>query len=186
MSSRKVGIPGSLIDCVCIVDEEDHDTFHGMSYTKKHDPVLCGEIKSPSDDVQKMPLNERKIIARRASFALSPGKVVNLGIGLPEGVANVASEEGQLPYITLTTEPGVFGGLPVSGKEFGPAVNAGALVEMNQQVSERYISASRFFTLIYTHAFLFFSLISMMAGAWTCAFWEQLKSHRLYVHITWC
>jgi propionate CoA-transferase len=81
-----------------------------------------------------MPLNERKIIARRASFALTPGKVVNLGIGLPEGVASVAGEEGQLPYITLTTEPGVFGGLPSSGKDFGPALNAAALVEMNQQV----------------------------------------------------
>lgn len=50
-------------------------------------------------------------------------------------VASVAGEEGQLPYITLTTEPGVFGGLPASGKEFGPAMNAAALVEMNQQVS---------------------------------------------------
>jgi propionate CoA-transferase len=133
LPSRSVGVPGAMVDCVCVVDEEDHDTFHGMSYTKRHDPVLCGEIKSPSDEVPKMPLNERKIIARRASFALKPGKVVNLGIGLPEGVANVAGEEGQLPYITLTTEPGVFEGLPASGKEFGPAVNAGALVEMNQQ-----------------------------------------------------
>jgi len=120
LSSRAVGVPGALVDCVCVVDEEDHDIFHGMSYTKRHDPVLCGEIKSPSDEVPIMPLNERKIIARRASFALKPGKVVNLGIGLPEGVASVAGEEGQLPYITLTTEPGIFGGLPASGKDFGP------------------------------------------------------------------
>lgn len=135
LPSRSVGVPGAMVDCVCVVNEEDHDIFHGMSYTKRHDPVLTGEIKSPSDEVPIMPLDERKIIARRASFALSPGKVVNLGIGLPEGVANVAGEEGQLPYITLTTEPGVFGGLPASGKEFGPAINAEALVEMNQQVS---------------------------------------------------
>ncbi|KAL7478453.1 hypothetical protein ACHAW6_004218 [Cyclotella cf. meneghiniana] len=133
LPSRSVGVPGAMVDCVCVVDEEDHDIFHGMSYTKRHDPVLCGEIRSPSDEVPKMPLDERKIIARRASFALKPGKVVNLGIGLPEGVASVAGEEGQLPYITLTTEPGVFGGLPASGTEFGPAVNASALVEMNQQ-----------------------------------------------------
>ena len=58
---------------------------------------------------------------------------MNLGIGLPEGVASVAGEEGMLPYITLTTEPGSFGGLPSSGKQFGPSVNASSLIEMNEQ-----------------------------------------------------
>ena len=58
--------------------------------------------------------------------------MVNLGIGLPEGVAGVAAEEGLLEYITLSTEPGVFGGLPCSGHSFGPAANATAIVEMNE------------------------------------------------------
>jgi propionate CoA-transferase len=57
---------------------------------------------------------------------------VNLGIGMPEGVASVAAEEGMLDFVTLSTEPGSFGGLPASGKSFGPAFNASALVEMNQ------------------------------------------------------
>lgn len=47
-------------------------------------------------------------------------------------MAAVAGEEGLLEYITLTTEPGVVGGLPATGHEFGPAANADALVEMNQ------------------------------------------------------
>jgi len=80
-----------------------------------------------------MKLNERKVIARRASRVLKPGQTVNLGIGLPEGVASVAGEEGMLPYITLTTEPGSFGGLPSSGKQFGPSTNASSLIEMNEQ-----------------------------------------------------
>jgi propionate CoA-transferase len=79
-----------------------------------------------------MPLDIRKIIARRAFFGLKPNTIVNLGIGLPEGVASVAAEEGMLEYITLSTEPGVFGGLPASGKSFGPAYNASSLLEMNQ------------------------------------------------------
>ena len=57
---------------------------------------------------------------------------MNLGIGLPEGVARVASEEGLLDYITLSTEPGVFGGLPASGHNFGPAYNPTSMLEMNQ------------------------------------------------------
>mmetsp|Transcript_23666 Transcript_23666/g.49008 ORF Transcript_23666/g.49008 Transcript_23666/m.49008 type:complete len:800 (-) Transcript_23666:96-2495(-) len=134
LPSRSVGVPGAMVDCVCVVDEEDRDYFHPMSFTSKYNPVLTGEVKSPCcDNIPKLSLNERKVIARRASFALKPGKVVNLGIGLPEGVAQVAGEEGSLPYITLTTEPGVFGGLPASGHEFGPATNADAIVEMNAQ-----------------------------------------------------
>ena len=131
LSSRTVGVPGAMVDCVCVVPEDEHDEYHPMSYATRSDPVLCGEIRSPADETPKMALNERKIIARRASFALKSGKVVNLGIGLPEGVASVAAEEGQLPFLTLTTEPGVFGGLPASGHEFGPAYNADSLVEMN-------------------------------------------------------
>ena len=132
LPSRAVGVPGAMVDCVCVVDESEHDVYHPMSYTKRSDPVLYGKIRSPVEDVPKMQLNERKIIARRASFALKPGKVINLGIGLPEGIASVAGEEGQLQYVTLTTEPGVFGGLPASGKEFGPSSNADAVVEMNE------------------------------------------------------
>ncbi len=77
-----------------------------MSYATTYSPVLCSEIKSPIEDSSRLRLSDRKVIARRASRVLKPGQTVNLGIGLPEGVASVAGEEGLLPYITLTTEPG--------------------------------------------------------------------------------
>lgn len=130
--SRQVAIPGPLVDCVVVVDEKDHDELHGMSYVEKHNSALVGELRSPQESIEKMPLDIRKIIARRAFFGLKPNTIVNLGIGLPEGVASVAAEEGLLDYITLSTEPGVFGGLPASGHSFGPAYNATSLMEMNQ------------------------------------------------------
>ena len=133
LPTRSVEIPGALVDCVVVVDQKDHDDLHSMSYVESHNPALTGEITTPRDAVAPMPLDIRKVIARRAFFGLKPNKIVNLGIGLPEGVASVAAEEGMLEYVTLSTEPGIFGGLPASGHSFGPAYNASAMVELNQQ-----------------------------------------------------
>ena len=72
------------------VDPNDHSELHGMSYVETDNPALTGEIKTTDDDqmIQPMPMNERKIIARRAFLRVQPNKVINLGIGLPEGVAS--------------------------------------------------------------------------------------------------
>ena len=76
--------------------------------------------------------DERKIGAP-VRFELPPGGVVNLGIGMPEGVAAVAAEEKVLKYLTLTAEPGIIGGLPQGGLNFGAALNPGAVIHQNQQ-----------------------------------------------------
>jgi propionate CoA-transferase len=132
LNARDVTVPGALVNCVVVVDEKDQDELHSISYVERHNPAFTGEVRTPADQITPMPLDIRKVIARRAFFALKPDKIVNLGIGLPEGVASVAAEEDLLQFITLSTEPGVFGGLPAQGHSFGPAYNAAALIEMNQ------------------------------------------------------
>ena len=50
-----------------------------------------------------------------------------------EVVAAVAAEERVLDHLTLTAEPGVIGGMPQGGLDFGAAVNTQALLHQNQQ-----------------------------------------------------
>jgi propionate CoA-transferase len=130
--TRQVGVPGPLVDGVVVVPDEDVERYHSMSYFTRHDAARSQEIKQPMDDIPKLPLNARKVIARRAAHKLAPGKIVNLGVGMPEGIASVAAEESVLEYVTMTTEAGAIGGLAASGKEFGPAANASSMMEMNQ------------------------------------------------------
>eukprot|EP00934_Nitzschia_sp_Nitz4_P004337 Nitzschia sp. Nitz4//scaffold136_size62208//50062//52979//NITZ4_006377-RA/size62208-augustus-gene-0.2-mRNA-1//1//CDS//3329535645//4327//frame0 len=129
--ARNVDIPGALVDMVVVVDEKDHASLHAMSYLETHNSALTGEIRTPQKSVKKMQHDIRKIVARRAFLYLRPNVIVNLGIGIPDGVASIAAEEGMLEYMTLTTEPGSFGGLPASGHSFGPSFNNTSLVEMN-------------------------------------------------------
>lgn len=129
LPARQVKIPSVLVDCVVVAAPE----HHGQTYAVQYDPGFSGEIRTPLESLPILPLDARKIIARRCAFELPAGGVVNLGIGMPEGVASVANEEHILRYLTLTAEPGVLGGVPQSGLNFGVAINIDALVDQNQQ-----------------------------------------------------
>jgi propionate CoA-transferase len=80
-----------------------------------------------------MEMSDRKIIARRAAFELQPNNIVNLGIGMPEGVAEIVNEERIMDLVTMTAEPGIIGGVPAGGLDFGAGTNVSCLIAQNQQ-----------------------------------------------------
>jgi len=129
LSSRQIKIPGILVDCVVVSKPENH----WQTFGDRYNPARSGEIKMPLQSIPPMEMSDRKIIARRAAFELKPNNIVNLGIGMPEGVSIVANEEKILNFLTLTTEPGVIGGLPEGGLNFGSGINTEALVDQNAQ-----------------------------------------------------
>jgi len=129
LKSHQVKIPGILVDCIVVAKPENHWQTLGEPYN----PSFSGVIKVPLETLPAMELNPRKIIARRAAFELKPNCVVNLGIGIPEGVSRVANEEKVLEFMTLTTEPGVIGGLPAGGINFGAGFNAAAIIDQPYQ-----------------------------------------------------
>lgn len=98
-----------------------------------YDAAYSGETHVQVDKIAAPPLDERKLIARRCAFELPPGGVINLGIGMPEVLGAVAAEERVLDHLTLTAEPGVIGGMPQGGLDFGAAVNTQVLLHQNQQ-----------------------------------------------------
>jgi len=77
---RQVLIPGVLVDCVVVAEPEHHRQTYATSYN----PAYSAETSVPLDSVSAMPLDERKVIARRCAFELRAGAIVNLGIGMPE------------------------------------------------------------------------------------------------------
>ncbi|MGQ0683651.1 acyl CoA:acetate/3-ketoacid CoA transferase [Bradyrhizobium sp.] len=129
LNPRQVKIPGILVDCVVVAKPEHHWQTFGTQYNA----AFSGEIRVRSGSLPPMPMSERKIIARRAAFELKANSVVNLGIGMPEGIAAVANEERIIDLITLTAEPGVIGGIPASGIDFGAAVNTQAIIDQPYQ-----------------------------------------------------
>jgi len=129
LSPKDVIVPGNLVDCVVVADSDEHL----QTYKTPYNHGFSGRMVSVVSDPVPMELSERKIIARRAAMELPVNGVVNLGIGMPEGVGAVANEENIINNITLTTEAGVLGGVPQSGLDFGAAINANAIIQTNQQ-----------------------------------------------------
>ncbi|MBK8454568.1 MAG: acyl CoA:acetate/3-ketoacid CoA transferase [Thiofilum sp.] len=130
LNPKLVKIPGILVDAIVVAEKPE---YQQQTFIEPYNPAFSGELRVPVSAIAPIPLDERKIIARRAAMELQVGAVVNLGIGMPEGVAAVAAEEDIFNLMTLTAEPGVIGGIPAGGLNFGAATNTQAILDQPNQ-----------------------------------------------------
>jgi propionate CoA-transferase len=139
LSPQAVKIPGVLVDYVVMADQE----HHWQTYGEQFNPSYC-ETKSAVEHVtvSDLPQGAKRIIARRAMLELlrharlrktDKPLVVNLGIGVPEGIAVVASRDGLLDQgFVLSVESGAIGGYPAGGNSFGATSNPQAILNQSE------------------------------------------------------
>jgi propionate CoA-transferase len=124
LNPRLVRVPGHLVNAVV------QDPLQWQTSEAEYNPSICGINKVPMGSIPRLDFGIRKFVARRAALELRPCAVVNLGIGIADGVANIAAEEGILDDFIFSIEMGVIGGVPTKGVIFGAAWNPDCIISM--------------------------------------------------------
>lgn len=136
IAPKSVQIPGILVDAV-VVDPDQR-----QSEKTYYNPAYSGECRISSmmtgaEETGQLGSGKlgdiRRTIARRAAKELKAGDIVNLGFGMPDGVAKVLKQEGREKEITLTIEQGIIGGVPAGDTDFGMAFNPDAILDQPYQ-----------------------------------------------------
>ena len=129
-SPHHVRVPGILVDHVVVADAAEH----ALASAELADPSYSRAAPAGQfSRLPPLPWDERRIIAQRACDELRPGAIANIGIGIPEGIAAIATERGLLDGLTLTVESGVIGGVPAGGLAFGAARYPQAIIDQPAQ-----------------------------------------------------
>jgi propionate CoA-transferase len=123
---RDVKVPAALVDHVYV------DPDQWQTYITQDSPYYAGRLRKPVTDEPPLPLDVRKVIARRSLLEFPPGAICNLGFGISQLIGRVAWEEGITDRLTLTVEQGIFGGVPVAGNEGGAGFNYQAMIDQPQ------------------------------------------------------
>lgn len=130
LKARNAIIHSSYVDYVLV---SKPDLTLGDYNMPIYRPEVVGDIKIPLREVKINELNNRKICGRRAALEIKKGNVINLGVGMPDTVANIAAEEGFANDIYLSVETGPTGGVPIGGVAFGGSINPDSVVSTPEQ-----------------------------------------------------
>ena len=141
MPPRSVEIPAALVDAVVLCPEQKQLTNLDGYYD-----FICGKyvptgkiLRACREEIRDKigatsARNElHRAIARRAFRELRPDQIVNIGIGIPELIAEEVLEHDLLDEIHLSVESGHTGGFPLGGKGFGVSIGPDTMMDMARQ-----------------------------------------------------
>ena len=128
LKAKDIVVPGEVVDAIVICEEPEK--YHKQTGATVYSPYFSGELVRPAGAAAKPKevLQAADIVCRRAAFEIYRGAVLNVGVGIGDGVGAVAEAEGVTGDVTFTIELGTFGGTPQSKDDFGAAVNATSYV----------------------------------------------------------
>jgi propionate CoA-transferase len=130
--AHQVRIPGALVDHYVVEPEQ-------MSGTDiRLDRAYLGGSAPDLHSLPKPPMGPDKVIARRASREVRPGRTCIFGFGASSDVPLVMAEDclfddGRIGDYQFTTEHGPFGGIVMSGWQFSANIGPEALLDGVQQ-----------------------------------------------------
>ncbi len=144
MSPREVDVPSPLVDHV-VLSPRQH---HWQSGRFEYDPRISYRVMQPMTDEilgDMMPTPEHeyeRVIARRVLLELirileekGCPVLVNLGVGIPALVSVIAAQEDVAECIVTVLESGPWGGIALTGSDFGLALSPLALSSMPDMFS---------------------------------------------------
>lgn len=131
INPKLVGIPSIFVDYVVLCSDVK---YHHQTFATEYDEAFVNSSILLNNTKEKSVLDERKVIARRCAMFLSKDdKILNYGIGMPEGIAEVLRDGNQEHLFTPTVEPGAIGGTPAGGLSFGASVTPQAIIDQPYQ-----------------------------------------------------
>ncbi len=141
MPPRMVNVPAALVDAVVVCPQQPQLT----NVTGYYD-YICGKYV-PTGNILKACREElrgaigathkrndlHRAIACRAVQEIQKGQIVNIGIGIPELVAEEVLQRNMLEDVHLSVESGHTGGFPLGGQAFGVAIGPDSMMDMARQ-----------------------------------------------------
>jgi acyl CoA:acetate/3-ketoacid CoA transferase len=131
LDPRMVRVPGILVDAVVVHPQQRQTTKVDF------DPTLVGDARLAWSDVSPRPLDDTKVVIRRAFLEARPGEILAIGYGLAGYLPAIALEEGVFDLVKFTIEHGPVGGIngyACGGSTFPVSHNPDAILDAADQL----------------------------------------------------